>query len=847
MPITSGFARFDDALMRLVHRLPETTLEDKFNAISKWIDTYSVDVVPQRVNKVLAVVLAAGVGESKKQPAPNAPRAVAACFALQQLINSLCRARPVLTRTAEAVLQEIFLCIYMEPPRHNMFPTEGDGDAAGLIDTGDEHAIMAKLDAFRGKMYFQDVRDLQKKLTGVQRFVQLSETQKVKQNRVMDRAVKYWQGHLHHRIFCAWRHVVKQEKIERKRQQELHDLRAELDSAKEMVGQLRTKLKEETSQYELVMEQSRQELHAAQSDSVKLKLEIIAKGAAMEGLQAEIRRLKELLQHEEADKAAVRERHAVQYAAVVKGAVDFSLKMIGAQDATACADCDVLFPPPPLPEASEDASAPAEAAAESQPETKTIPVATDDTLLLWVQRVLSRHPQGERLRLTTIMGGGTTVEALMICARVLLPTAASEAMVSKVLQSSLSEKAMFFMHWARHIARLPIPTDLTADDIVSADSTGSVAASYLFRVFAALELCPKLCSYFGVDLKLPEVPAVPLDSSVSEEAAALITKGDVEAYRNMTPIDLYRVLELRHLEVERATRQLEGLGAMFASSALQAVSGKARAAGKKLTPEELADKPLFELSHDMVYHLVSESEMEAVAGLFDKHYLLLRSVFKHYSAADSLLDTTISQEEYWKLVVDARFYAKGLFDRTHMKQIFPTPSTALDARHWMAALVQTASCRYQSISIVEAVRTLLEEHLANYAEVTDLTLLMHEINTRSVQLVVEAIAPDMQKVFRNFSNPDSNRMAGSEFTRLLTEAKVLDETLSVMMAQQSFLKIKSPTENDIDFDTFVLVCCSLAFFRLPFPWMKSSVKIKKFLTSMLLKPFKTRFALVLEV
>ena len=56
-PVVNGFERLDDAISGLVHRLPQSTLEDKFDVISQWIDSYHVDVVPHRVAAQLQAAL----------------------------------------------------------------------------------------------------------------------------------------------------------------------------------------------------------------------------------------------------------------------------------------------------------------------------------------------------------------------------------------------------------------------------------------------------------------------------------------------------------------------------------------------------------------------------------------------------------------------------------------------------------------------------------------------------------------------------------------------------------------------------------------------------------------------
>ncbi|CUG58261.1 Hypothetical protein, putative [Bodo saltans] len=267
-PVVTGFDRLDNAIMRLVHRLPESTLEDKFQLISRWIDSYHVDVVPRKLATQLGLLLGVGeeynggggvgdvlldeasagglqrgnnqsgaltvgssvFGDSSSGSAENSTTLksiISSAFSLHQLMLVLVKHKPVLGPVAMRTLQAVYNAMYITRNPLSTMPPE-------LMDfTASRQALLETLKHFQHRTYFQETRDSQRRMAAVQEFTARYEVVKKRQlssvKRQIDSKAIMWQ-----RVcFSVWKGEVRRGKAERQQHTALISLRADHERALE--------------------------------------------------------------------------------------------------------------------------------------------------------------------------------------------------------------------------------------------------------------------------------------------------------------------------------------------------------------------------------------------------------------------------------------------------------------------------------------------------------------------------------------------------------------------------------------------------------------------------------------
>lgn len=322
-PIVSGFDRLDNAIMSLVHRLPESTLEDKFQAISRWLDSYHVDVVPRKLATQLALLLGVGqegaegtdeemfrlassaagfqqrtssaltmsgslfegVGSAGNDGSATTLKSIiSSAFALHQLILVLVKHKPILGPVAMRTLQAVFNAIYVSKNPLSTMPPE-------LMNfTACRQALQDTLRHFQHRTYFQESRDSQRRMAAVQEFTARYEEVKLRQmasvKRQIDGRSSMWRAV----TFMVWRGEVQRAKWERQQsaamvavqaenaqvQSRLHALEDTIAKKDATISELRETVKTQSERLELASAAFRYDMMKHTDASGKLRAELDA-------------------------------------------------------------------------------------------------------------------------------------------------------------------------------------------------------------------------------------------------------------------------------------------------------------------------------------------------------------------------------------------------------------------------------------------------------------------------------------------------------------------------------------------------------------------------------------------
>eukprot|EP00759_Apiculatamorpha_spiralis_P037606 PhF_6_TR37457/c0_g1_i1/m.55108 len=240
-PVISGFEKLQDSLVRVMDRIPhDVDLDDKWIILSKYLDKFGVDHSPERVAHEMSSILAIVKDQASNLPSPCVPVVATACVAVDQVMRVLHQQRPSLCNVLEEAMREIHHALFVK----DIAPRPNYSDTRYLMETSNDDVLHTLVSAFTSKLYFQETRDLGKKLIGVQTFVEESRSRRAILSQFLDRTVWTYNSTHMKSIMSAWRALAARERLDRQREKERSALVKELDTTKRTVQNLESKIRD---------------------------------------------------------------------------------------------------------------------------------------------------------------------------------------------------------------------------------------------------------------------------------------------------------------------------------------------------------------------------------------------------------------------------------------------------------------------------------------------------------------------------------------------------------------------------------------------------------------------------
>ncbi|KAJ9461357.1 hypothetical protein DIPPA_21216 [Diplonema papillatum] len=255
-------------------------------------------------------------------------------------------------------------------------------------------------------------------------------------------------------------------------------------------------------------------------------------------------------------------------------------------------------------------------------------------------------------------------------------------------------------------------------------------------------------------------------------------------------------------------------------------------------------------------------EVADVEAMCAKHYRRLRDTYLCYAVGrgESADDATLSENEFWRMVIDARVIEGGYTRRTLrelFKAVFPrvtdpeqgdTKSCALTPSDWIVALLRVAEGKFSrkygpagTGGLAGCFAELLDYHVLLFCCEEEAGAFKAAIYRPAVQRVVLQEHAKLERLFQSFAGslrdcgqsarPQLYEMSRAELTLLLQDMRWLDgvacseaavdhlcASLMCFMGGEPLL-----------FHQFLEVACGLAGFKHPPPHVPLHVKLEKFI------------------
>lgn len=822
-PVTTGFDRLDYSITQLLERLPPAPLRDKFDTISQWLDKFSIDVVPHRVAKLLRSVLEAGDAVEPPQKhavlshmdvlgscSQLAASTMTACFALNQLLLVLGRAQPTLAPVCDVVMSKLLSAVYRVPPRHV---------SRTIIDTmHDGSHVRSELEAFKGRMHFQESKDAQKRLTAVEQFVLEADGNAERQRKVMTAAVSRWQSRLLSVSFKAWRRVVHDTRKDTAQTRHVAQLESKIARLEEQLRGVQSTVADRECDIEQLRadldEQARTASAAAKAQVFELHhrdKQLAGRDAMIDALERDVANLKAAA---DAAAAAAEAKHLQVLEAVrrfVQRQRTISQDLLTLRTAVA-AVVD-----------SESA------------DTPFVPSAGDpDHVVAWANKVLD-HFEDDVPRLTSLLPSAACLDAVMaVLGHVDTRAAADPALAEARASATVSALSKALVRWCRR-AEFPLAESFN-DASFCAEPTVASALLALVLSHAMVACVAPSFAPRATRSTPPQQPNVALATTPEDIELALDETAAMHQHRLVT-----------------AGRIHFNTSSLLAG-ALTTVAAAGSRGAQGLSADEKHDQSAFAITHQALSDRASRDDVEDIQELIQRNYPTLRLVFLYYCGADgdrSVHATGMTAADFHRMLCDCGAVVPGKLDRAFVTDRFS--HSTLDARRWIAALVECSTIlRGRDVPVVATCQAFLESHVLPFARRHELALATRPARSNTaLSTALSDCRTDLFKVFRAFcldsANPNKMPLEGLKTLAVQAGLSPVRNVTEAMVERYFNWCRPTVSDNGISFDGFLNVLCCLSHYVETDPLMTPVAKARAVVFERVLASFKTKLKLAYVV
>jgi hypothetical protein len=795
--VVNGFDRLELAIARLVERLPESTLEDKFALVSKWIESYHVDVVPRRLSEQLTLLLSAaapGWPHDTENRRTDLKQIIINSFSLHQLMLVLTRLKPILAPIIERVTEGIFGAIFMEPIP--LLPRV-------IIDANlDRETLISEMKCFQQRTFFQECRDNERRLASVKEFMIDREKMRQRQLNVLRSALQASGAYSVGLCFRAWRGYVGNVSTEKVRESEMNRLLDDRAALRSQVASLEAKLAASTAEVELLTK-ANAHLSARLQDATdankfdsgvfrgqieRLEKSIAAANADLDERQSVIQELR--LQAETLHIAV-----STEIAALREGFLNYRAPRAAREawlaangpttivsDATSCAW---------LYEAAR----------------RAVAEHCDDLQSLHVEPAALRDSIAAAKPLSL---NNASLNALLLALLHLLPASISMERTAELLRTPfVVDKIVGLTAWAKE---QKIPLGFCAAEQLLLDSSPWALRSVAGHLLAFVTSNEKTAPSFSACATVASQQFVAIWQDVSAIQSQAVLQNSAVDYAARCSCNLNRdhVVKLE----------------------------------RPLSVQEQADRGLFNVAAaDLRPAGVDEAQVPAVQHAVRIFYPFLRQLFRSYSGVEGAGSAgIISEYGFTRLVKDARIAQVGAIEASLIRSLV---GEGMSARRFTAVLVQLATVKFGDADAAASFVTLLHRlrPLAVMPSTVDVALSAMEGDEIFAGLLSD-MRPDLLKIFRKYCTEGlANRMGIAEFLKLMMDIKVIDEATLTNPEVRELFQSANPLNGTITFDGFVQLNCLVGLTKIRMPWATATARASKFLHDVLILPLQRKLAL----
>ena len=791
--MVNGFDRLEQAIARLIERLPESTLEDKFALVSQWIESYHVDVVPRRLGEQLSLLLGTALTSPRATQSrrTGVKQILVTSFALHQLLLVLTRLKPILAPVIDTVSESIFGSIYIDPIVN--FPRE-------IIDVNlDRDTLVEQMKCFQQRTYFQECRDNERRLASVRDF--MIDRDKVRQRQlnvlrsVMTSTGAYSVG----LCFRAWRGYVHTVSNEKKKDSELVRVLDERADLRTRVSQLEDKLTESTDEVERLTaanahltQRVRDATDANRYDALGFSEKIASLELALAEATCLLEQRDQTIENLQKEIATLQQAAETEVASLRAGFLNSTGPRIAREawmaanglativsETSASAWCYELARRA-LTEQGQQLGALVDIASLSElaacPKPITTTTATFDIVLLGLSYLMPKRLPADRL--------------------------------AELLKSSrLVDKVCGLVQWTKE-AKVPVGICAVEQLLLDANPSG------------IRSLVGQIVSFAMSNEKCAEVYS-PTESVLSPVFNS--------AWQDIAFVSSVAAVQLS--AVDYAARCAVGINREVLTRL-----------EKPLSPHEQADRALFSVSGADLRPEVSDDNVPAVQQVVRLYYPLIRHLFRAFSGIETAGSSGIMSEfAFTRLVKDARVAQAGAVDVAFIRGMV---GEGLSAKRFVSALVQIAIAKFAKMDPAAALVSLLLR----------MRSLAVAPNAESVHAVLDAdetfvsvtsdLRPDLLKIFRKYCTEGiANRMGVGEFVKLMQDVKALDDAALTNAEVREMFAATGPANGTISFDGFIQLNCLVGLVKVRMPWATATARASRFLHDVLISPLQRKLAL----
>lgn len=839
-PITNGFAMLDNSIMRLVHRLPESTLEDKFTLISNWIDSYHVDVIPRKLATQLSLLLRMDDGPqgdegqsdeghgSSGKCRTSVKDIIAGAFAIHQLTLVLVRMKPLLGPVVHSALRHTFNGLFSGENPLSTMPNE-------LIDvTMDRETLASTLRHFQQRTFFQDARDASRRMAAVQEFVAQYEKVKRRQMEAVKRQIEGGSTTWISVCFRSWRGQVQKSREERQKAAALSAMQAERDKLLVKVAGLEAVIATRDKTIEDLKEKMAQQQSRAEIAQGALHYDVHMLTQELAKAQSALSESLDTLRQSQRSNHVLNEKIRSNETALRAQLRDLRASILLPRHTTIAREAWSAVAP------KND-------------------VMTSEVVAKWVRKialeVLTKHhadylesdectPAFKEAVCASsgpLRYGHQGVNCVAMCIYGLFhqdyPLALSwdHVRLEMIGSTILMNKLLGLIHWC---SVLHIPIGCALHEYLLMEEN-SVAIGALALRLLMTSISPTMSFSFRASEFKREPIAVDITDDPMEPEASK---------RTVLLSPLEPVWEdLRQTSLHG--KALSMCDKFFATSQVPKLPwALLESSQRSLSIAETADRGAFTLSAKDLANVVQvpqdEQVISAIQHIIKLHFLFLRQAFLVYAGFDSgnAVSATLSDYGLTKMMRDARIGIPGVVDTGIIKGL---AGDGLSAKRFAVALVQTACMRFPDRSAPDGLVTLINRMkttLTTPALEGNLLAAIKEHET--FNQIFDELRPDLMKVFRKYcvEAPAGNRMTNAELSKMLQELKVVDDSLNPTEVGEAFALV-GPTGGTIVFEQFCWLLCTLAVMRIRSPWVPPVVRMTRFVYDMVISPLQKKLQL----
>ena len=239
-----------------------------------------------------------------------------------------------------------------------------------------------------------------------------------------------------------------------------------------------------------------------------------------------------------------------------------------------------------------------------------------------------------------------------------------------------------------------------------------------------------------------------------------------------------------------------------------------------------------------------ESAIREVNDVLDTYSEDLRNIFTFYASSSSggVGAKVMNEPEFWHFVRDTKIIAKGC-TRNHLSNMIITIED-ITLGSWASLLVRIANIKFKgSGAPARKLTKLLTQHILHNSKQMEMDTFRKSIYTEKVQGILTEFNSTVMNIFKQYSEHKSgvHSMTKSMYDRLLHDIHITDPVCTNYILDEIFKQIQDPEDpsEDLLFHEFWECIVTIAAVKRPEPYLPLYQRVKHFLESWLIPPFKT--------